>query len=87
MVRKMLDSTSQENNIWLKATKLLVDSLSTAWVVTNFPEFLNVIKVHENQLIKHCIRNINFFLGRGCKLYYTNRFGTFFFIRQHISIY
>ena len=32
MVRKVLDSTSKENNIWLKATKLVVDNLSTAWV-------------------------------------------------------
>ena len=30
MVRKVLDSTSKENNIWLKATKLVVDNLSTA---------------------------------------------------------
>lgn len=71
MVRKALDSMSKEN-ISLKATKLLIDSWSAAWVVTNFPEFLNVIKVHETQLHKCCIRNICFVLGEGCKLYHTN---------------
>ena len=28
MVREVLDSTSKESSIWLKATKLLVDDLS-----------------------------------------------------------
>ena len=32
MFRKVLDSTSKKNNLWLKATKLVVDNLSTAWV-------------------------------------------------------